>query len=156
MLSIYILQLIYGKYYVGKTNNVKQRIDQHFDNEGAEWTKKYKPLNVIAVIPNFRDEDEKYYTFFFMNKYGINNVRGAGYTLSNHYNDKRVSNIKIKMLNYLKNTEPKLKLNLDYKFKIETEMDDSDDRCFRCGRIGHYVINCYASKHLNGFYLKKK
>ena len=26
--------------------------------------------------------------------------------------------------------------------------------CFRCGREGHYVSSCYASKHINGYYLK--
>jgi hypothetical protein len=42
------------------------------------------------------------------------------------------------------------------------EKDDKDNKqqkkivtCFRCGRIGHYSTSCYASKHINGYYLKK-
>ncbi len=29
----------------------------------------------------------------------------------------------------------------------------NDNKCFRCGREGHYSDNCYASKHVNGKYL---
>jgi hypothetical protein len=32
--------------------------------------------------------------------------------------------------------------------------DDNDNHCFRCGREGHYASSCYASKHINGYYLK--
>ena len=27
------------------------------------------------------------------------------------------------------------------------------NNCFRCGRNGHYASKCYASKHINGYYL---
>lgn len=27
--------------------------------------------------------------------------------------------------------------------------------CFRCGREGHYISDCYASKHIKGYYLSK-
>ena len=48
---------------------------------------------------------------------------------------------------------------------IISYFDDEDDNidklliqeeeqcCFRCGRKGHYVSCCYASKHINGYYL---
>lgn len=38
MVYIYILQLEKGKYYVGKTNNPKFRINNHFDSNGSVWT----------------------------------------------------------------------------------------------------------------------
>jgi cellular nucleic acid-binding protein len=27
------------------------------------------------------------------------------------------------------------------------------NKCFRCGRKGHYATNCYASSHIKGYYL---
>lgn len=44
MVSIYILELKEGKYYVGKSNNPDDRISKHFTGNGSEWTKKYNPL----------------------------------------------------------------------------------------------------------------
>jgi cellular nucleic acid-binding protein len=38
----------------------------------------------------------------------------------------------------------------------DNDDDDDDDIqcCYRCGREGHYANTCYASKHINGYYLK--
>jgi hypothetical protein len=44
--------------------------------------------------------------------------------------------------------------NSKNKKKFIYENDDDDNCCFRCGRDGHYVSSCYASKHINGYYLK--
>ena len=39
--------------------------------------------------------------------------------------------------------------------EILCEIDEDDNNCcFRCGREGHYASSCYASKHINGHYLK--
>jgi hypothetical protein len=40
----------------------------------------------------------------------------------------------------------------DSKCKKQSIYDDGDS-CFRCGRIGHYANNCYALKHIKGYYL---
>ena len=40
MVSIYVLKLKEGKYYIGKTNNEKKRIEEHIKSNGSEWTKK--------------------------------------------------------------------------------------------------------------------
>jgi len=37
----------------------------------------------------------------------------------------------------------------------ETEYESEDDNCcFRCGRPGHYANNCYAKKHVDGYYIR--
>ena len=51
MCFIYVLKLEGGKYYVGKTNNPNIRVNNHFNSNGSVWTKKYKPLSVLEVIP---------------------------------------------------------------------------------------------------------
>ena len=42
MVSIYLLKLKDNKYYVGKTLNLHFRLEQHFNKDGSNWTKKYK------------------------------------------------------------------------------------------------------------------
>ena len=79
MVYIYILQLEKGKFYVGKTINPSFRLDSHFNSNGSAWTKIYKPIKMIELIPNCDDYDEDKYTIKFMEKYGINNVRGGSF-----------------------------------------------------------------------------
>ena len=44
MVFIYVLKLHNNKYYVGKTDNPDNRIENHYKNNGSLWTKKYKPI----------------------------------------------------------------------------------------------------------------
>ena len=76
----YLCKLKNSKYYIGKTTNPKFRIENHFDNNGTEWTKMHKPLKVLEIIPNCDNYDEDKYTLKYMDKYGIDNVRGGSYT----------------------------------------------------------------------------
>ena len=62
MTNIYILKLKNNKYYIGKTNNPQFRLTQHFDSNGSAWTKKYKPIKIIKIIPNCDNFDEDKYT----------------------------------------------------------------------------------------------
>ena len=52
---------------------------QHFNFNGSAWTKKYKPIRLVKLIPNCDKYDEDKYTKKYMGKYGINNVRGGAY-----------------------------------------------------------------------------
>ncbi|MDZ7701836.1 MAG: GIY-YIG nuclease family protein [Halobacteriales archaeon] len=37
------------RYYVGFTSNVYKRIEQHFDGQGAEFTKAFPPVDIVQI-----------------------------------------------------------------------------------------------------------
>lgn len=72
---IYVLKLQNNKYYVGKTDNLKRRLNQHIRGNGATWTKLYKPIDIIDLMEE-EDNTEKDITLKYMQIYGCENVRG--------------------------------------------------------------------------------
>jgi GIY-YIG catalytic domain/Zinc knuckle len=135
MVFIYVLQLEKGKYYIGKTNNPKVRIDNHFSSNGSNWTYIYKPINVHEVIPDCDDYDEDKITKKYMDKYGIDNVRGGSF--SSVELDKSTISVLEKMKN------------------------GTNDLCFKCGKSGHFANNCdyeliYACKFCRNHFKSEK
>lgn len=116
MTTIYVLALEEGKYYIGKTKNLKSRLDQHFTSYGSEWTRKYKPIDVVETIDDCDDLDEEKYTLKYMNKYGVDNVRGGSFCT--------------------------IELSEESKIIIKKILDNSNDKCFSCGEKGHFVKYC--------------
>lgn len=123
MLFIYILQLEKGKYYVGKTTNPNFRLNNHFNNDGSEWTKKYKPIRLIELKPNCDNYDEDKITRQYMDKYGIHNVRGGSFV--------------------------SLKLDNETINFLEKMSNGTNDKCFNCGKKGHFVKDCIESQCYN-------
>ena len=80
MVTVYILQLQSGKYYVGKTNNIDFRLADHFEGAASVWTTRYRPIRIEQIIPGCDDFDEDKYTKICMAMYGIENVRGGSYS----------------------------------------------------------------------------
>jgi len=120
MVFIYILQLESNKYYIGKTNNPDVRLDSHFNSNGSEWTKLYKPIEVSEIISDCDSYDEDKYTLKQMEKYGIDNVRGGSFC------QVELSEEQINLLNQM--------------IKVAT------DKCFICGESGHFMNKCMESK----------
>ncbi len=194
MVYIYTIKLTQGKYYIGKTNNPYFRLEEHFNSNGSEWTKKYKPIKVIEILSNCDDYDEDKITRKYMDKYGINNVRGGSFVslklkkstidtliqMSNGTNNKCF--VCGKKGHYANNCEQNTNTfqyddyedsdnyedsddsdNDSDNYEDSEDFEDSDDsddsyknnsKCFRCGRKGHFVSSCFASKHIKGYYLK--
>jgi predicted GIY-YIG superfamily endonuclease len=74
---IYVLRLIDDRYYVGRTGNILQRLEQHFTGCGSIYTMKYKPIKIIEIVEELNKDDERNKTLEIMLKYGWEKVRGA-------------------------------------------------------------------------------
>lgn len=154
---IYILKLENNKYYVGKTSNPTFRLEQHFNSNGSAWTKKYNPIKVIEIIPDCDNYDEDKYTLKYMEKFGINNVRGGTFC-ELKLNKENLSTIK-KMINgstdkcYICGEKGHFAKDCsqDYDNILENVFLLIDnDLCFRCYRKGHYESDCYAKTTITG------
>jgi hypothetical protein len=115
---IYVLQCKDNTFYIGKTDNPKMRMEDHFDNRGSEWTKIHEPLSISEIIKGDPFDEDKYVKMY-MSKYGINNVRGGSY-----------SNINL------------TQMQID---SLTAEIYGAYDRCFRCGG-DHFVQQCTSQK----------
>ena len=79
-MNLYILKLKNGKYYIGTTNkDISDRLQEHIDGNGSSWTRHHKVLKLEKAFPDCDRYDEDKWTKKYMNKYGIENVRGGSY-----------------------------------------------------------------------------
>lgn len=124
MSTVYVLRLSSGKFYVGKTDNVDRRFQQHVSGSGSSWTRKYKPIAIEKTIRNASPFEEDKVTKEYMNKYGIDNVRGGSYV--------------------------ELELSEFHMEALKMEIWAAKDLCKQCGRSGHFVKDCYAKKDASG------
>jgi predicted GIY-YIG superfamily endonuclease len=122
--NIYVLKLQGNKYYVGKSNDVKGRYQQHMGGQGSAWTKKYKPISLVESRNGVSPFEEDKVVKEYMAKYGINNVRGGAYV-----------------------TE---KLDEVQEYALQKELWAASNCCTQCGRKGHFVKKCYAKSDVNG------
>jgi predicted GIY-YIG superfamily endonuclease len=75
---IYVLELESDMYYVGITLNLNQRIAQHLNGTGANWTRLYKPKRCIEIIyENCSLQMENEVTKRYIEQYGADRVRGG-------------------------------------------------------------------------------
>lgn len=175
---IYVLQLENGKFYVGYTERENgERFIEHFSDEGAEWTKKYKPIQVLEFREGTKD-DENIVTLELMRELGWFNVRGGKWCKVNmtHPPEELVAHIPINVKNALKTAMSKITstkylstqqisntgesnkfmteiIKQKPKQKPKSKQTVKSDNCYRCGRAGHWEADCYASKDINGNHL---
>jgi len=123
--TIYVLELADHCWYVGKTNDVQRRFQQHLAGNGSAWTRKHRPLSISATYHNASPFDEDKVTKEYMARYGIHHVRGGVYVQIN--------------------------LPDEQKRSIQREIAGSQDRCFICGSPEqHFAAECSLSHRKSG------
>jgi predicted GIY-YIG superfamily endonuclease len=114
---LYVLELKNGKYYVGTTNNLQRRFQEHVDGTGSVWTRKYAPLGIERSVIVDGPLHEDRVTKELMLKHGIDNVRGGSYC--------------------------RIDLDDGQKQSLTTELRSATGVCFKCGRSGHFAAQCH-------------
>ncbi len=78
---VYVLRLSGERYYVGYTEQLTGRLDDHFKGspQSAAWTRMYKPLDVVLVVKGGDRALESQLTLNYMRKFGWERVRGGQY-----------------------------------------------------------------------------
>lgn len=117
-MSIYVLKLIQNKFYVGRSENVVQRFQQHQDCLGSAWTRKYPVVGLAETLP-VTDFGELSTTLRYMKMYGIENVRGDVY-----------SNINL------------TSRQID---DINLHIRHENGLCLKCGSDEHFMADCKQS-----------
>ena len=57
---MYILKCSNGAYYTGSTNNLERRLEQHQNGEGAQFTRRNLPVELV-YCEEFNRIDEAFY-----------------------------------------------------------------------------------------------
>ena len=118
MQFIYVLRLEDDHFYIGRVQQrrLRDRIEEHRNGRGSIWTRLHKVVatEVVKPMANMFDEDNT--TKEYMHIYGIDRVRGGSYVMRDL---------------------PDFQINA-----LEIELRSTQDVCWGCGCIGHYVREC--------------
>jgi hypothetical protein len=121
--GVYVLESGDGLFYVGKSNNIPARIEQHRTGDGgaafSQMMGSFKPVPPLtAGSANDLESWERNETLQRMWTYGIDKVRGWMFT-SPH-------------------------LTEEQKQAAFGQVCEKFDLCRKCGRTSHFASACYA------------
>lgn len=169
---IYVLLCQEDKYYVGKTKDLERRMEEHFSEDGATWTKLYEPVKLVETHRARGMLDENITTLQMMDKHGIENVRGGSFCYTRigkirraqleekiqqmkdgEYKgeEKYYSKRRRKMISITKTVSVSNKdSNGEKKVKRVRKKVVYGVICKRCGRKNHKEDTCFANTHKDG------
>ena len=120
---LYVLKLQQGKYYVGVSDNVERRLEEHKGisrkeslHRGAAWTHKYPVVELISKTKTSNPLDEDSMVKKLMIEHSIDDVRGGTYS--------------------------QVKLDEEQREFLNKEIRHALGLCLKCGGKGHYVKDC--------------
>lgn len=149
MTIIYALLLKHNKIYIGKTNNLNKRLQEHVNKNGSGWTKKFDVIKILDSFYSKNPTEETKLTLQYMKIYGVNNVRGGAISQTDKLNEIEIN--LIHKLMYYKT----LYINSSAEIIIFNQYLFHDKNvCVRCGFPGHFQKNCFSKKTINGYDLK--
>lgn len=117
---VYLLELQNKKYYVGRTNNVERRLNEHRTRSDVEWVRAHGFVRLVCAHPITSRLEEDLEVKKAMLEFGVDNVRGGTYSAS--------------------------VLPLQVKALLQNELVHAEDKCFACGSQDHYVAQCGSGK----------
>jgi hypothetical protein len=157
---IYILKCQKEKYFIGKTYNVQIEYNEHLDGTFCDFTKEFKPCDIEGIFELDTEINLELIVAKYVNKYDKKNV---------FFQETDIKEIKklIKKINnkcicdsesHWLDSCNKLNLKDEFWSKIFNKMVNNftknckdSEICCRCGRFGHFMDQCYAKKHSDGY-----
>ncbi|WP_158290128.1 GIY-YIG nuclease family protein [Ramlibacter sp. WS9] len=82
-ITLYVLELQDGCYYIGQSAAPEGRINDHIGGKGSQWTRKHPPIRLVERRPagtrDWKDAEsiENELTLTFMRQHGWQRVRGG-------------------------------------------------------------------------------
>lgn len=149
--TVYVLECEDGKYYVGSTQNRKQRFKQHQRGRGSQWTRLHKPIRVLKEhrrIPSkFLLGLESKVTAECMLEFGVNNVRGSYFCSPRDYHVGDVESLTKFLGHYCDLNYRKVSARLSQTLpavpgKRVRRRATIPARCYICGALGHKASKC--------------